>query len=97
MPEVSRIGDLINTGHDCDNTAPIYTGSDNVITEGQKTATMTSEIEPHQYGPGCLPHSAEVNTGSSSVFVNDLPIARIGDSADLGVIIEGAATVLAGG
>jgi len=98
MPAVSRIGDLIATGHGCDTTAPIGEGSTNVFVNGIGAARQTDAIAPHTIPSGllCVPHSAVVNRGSPTVFVNGLPLARVGDSADLGRIIEGSSNVFAG-
>jgi len=37
-----------------------------------------------------------VNAGSSSVFINGIPAARIGDSADMGALIQGSSDVYIG-
>ena len=49
--------------------------------------------------PDCIPHLGQkVNEGSATVFVNDRPIARVGDSVDVGgEITEGESSVVAGG
>jgi len=49
--------------------------------------------------PLCIDHpNQKVNEGSASVFVNDRPIARVGDSVDIsGQITEGESSVVAGG
>jgi len=42
-------------------------------------------------------HDGVLQTGSSSVFVNGLPVARIGDPIDCGsTVAEGSSTVFAG-
>ena len=46
--------------------------------------------------PVCVPHSAVINAGSGTVFVNKKPIARIGDSCDAGAITGGSSNVFAG-
>ena len=98
MPAVSRIGDLISTGHACDGTAPIGEGSSTVFANGIGVARQGDAIAPHTILSGiiCVPHSAVVNQGSSTVFANGIPLARVGDSADLGSIIQGSPTVFAG-
>ena len=98
MAAVARIGDLISTGHGCDGTAPIGEGSTNVFINGIGCARQTDAIAPHTILSGivCVPHSAVINTGLATVLVNGLPIARVGDSADQGSIIEGSLNVFAG-
>jgi uncharacterized Zn-binding protein involved in type VI secretion len=98
MPAVSRIGDTISTGHGCDSTTTLTGPSNNVFAntigiERQGDPTVIHRLT----GPGCsVTHAAEVNAGSGSVFVNNKPIARIGDSADDGFIISGSPNVFAG-
>jgi uncharacterized Zn-binding protein involved in type VI secretion len=47
-------------------------------------------------GRNCsVSHAAAVNAGSGNVFVNNKPIARVGDSADAGSITSGSSTVFA--
>lgn len=99
MPEAARIGDIINTGHECDDTAPIAEGSGSVFAEGIGLSYQGAAIVPHEWPSdgGCALHDAVINEGSSSVFVHGIPVARMSDSADLGAIIEGAASVFVGG
>jgi uncharacterized Zn-binding protein involved in type VI secretion len=54
---------------------------------------------PHTIKKGlvCKAHKANVNMGSTSVFVQGIPMARVGDSTDLGFMIRGAPNVFAGG
>jgi len=42
------------------------------------------------------PHVANVNAGSSTVRVEGLAVARIGDSADLGAMTSGSSNIFAG-
>jgi uncharacterized Zn-binding protein involved in type VI secretion len=44
----------------------------------------------------CAGHLAVVNTGSRTVFAEGRPVARVGDSADFGAMIQGSANVFAG-
>jgi uncharacterized Zn-binding protein involved in type VI secretion len=99
MAAVARIGDEVNTGHACDTVTTILSGSTNVLVEGVGVARSTDPLSPHTIlaGTVCVPHPGTVvNKGSSTVFVNGLSIARVGDSADLGNITFGAGTVFAG-
>lgn len=99
MPNVSRIDDLINTGHGCDTTAPIIEGSSNVLVNGIGMTYQGAAIQPHKIlvGDDCIVHQAFVNQGSPDVIVNGIPVARIGDSADRGQIIGGSGNVFANG
>jgi len=44
----------------------------------------------------CVAHPAVVNTGSTTVFAEGIPVARLGDSADFGALIMGSQNVFAG-
>lgn len=99
MPPVSRIGDTISTGHGCDGVTTLTGPSENVLVnnigvERQGDPTVSHRVS----GRNCSnSHIAVVNAGSGTVFVNNKPIARIGDSADAGSITSGSPNVFAGG
>jgi uncharacterized Zn-binding protein involved in type VI secretion len=103
MPAVARRGDTVNTGHGCDTTTTIIEGSSDVIIQGSGAAYQGAALAPHTITnpasppiPPCIGHPGQkVNVGSSTVRVNGKPLARVGDSADLGSIAAGATTVLA--
>ncbi|MEA1052360.1 PAAR domain-containing protein [Lamprobacter modestohalophilus] len=99
MPAAARIGDRINTGHGCDTTAPIAQGSSDVFVNGIGLSYRGAAIVPHLIpcGKTCCGHGAVINVGSSSVFVNSIPVARVGDSADMGAVAQGSPNVFAGG
>ena len=98
-------GSDCNTGHGCDSTVKINGGSGDVIIGGLKlVARKDDPLQDHSINnqsppPECIPHLGQkVNEGSASVFVNDRPIARVGDSVDIaGEITEGESSVVAGG
>ena len=98
-------GSDCNTGHGCDSTVKINGGSGDVIIGGLKlVARKDDPLQDHSINnqsppPECIPHLGQkVNEGSASVFVNDRPIARVGDSVDIsGQITEGESSVVAGG
>ena len=98
-------GSDCNTGHGCDSTVKINGGSGDVIIGGLKSVARKDDpLEDHAYPnpgppPDCIPHLGQkVNEGSATVFVNDRPIARVGDSVDVaGEITEGESSVVAGG
>lgn len=105
MPNVARVGDLINTGHGCDATATISNaGASNVYANGKLLALQGTAINPHTItnpstapgAPPCIGHTGQVIIGSSlTVRANGRFVARVGDSADLGSITEGSANVFA--
>lgn len=104
MPGCARVNDTINTGHGCDTTATIIVGSNNVFVNGRSATFQGADISSHQITnpgtppPTCIPHPGQkVNVGSSTVKVNGKPMARKGDSADLGSVTGGSTNVFAGG
>ena len=101
MPAVARFGDASSTGHGCSATTTVVGEKGNVLCnnkgvrhKGDPTAghTIPNGASP----PVCIPHAAEVNAGSGTVFVNGEPIARVDDSCDSGVITTGSSNVFAG-
>ena len=101
MPAVARKGDDTTTGHGCDAISTVIgpTGEEvNVYVNGIGVECKGNPVAPHTIpaGPACVPHSAVINEGSSTVFVGGIPIARIGDSTDAVEIIEGSPNVFAG-
>ena len=112
MPAVARFGDVATTGHDCSATATLVGGSSNVFCNTKKVERKGDGLGAHKKGvlvqiPGvgdnpptqefkCLAHSAFINAGSTTVFVNGIAIARVGDSADSGAITTGSSNVFAG-
>lgn len=96
MPAVSRLGDF-DTGHGCFPPRPNNSASGNVFTNGIATHRQDDGWHPH-----CCPnngcHGSVTSSGSSSVFVNGRPIARIGDPVACGsTIAQGSGNVFAGG
>ena len=97
--KVARLGDPVATGHGCTPVTAIQGPcSSNVKINGIKAARQTDILVPHTIGtpPFCAGHPPAVNLGSTTVKVNGLPIARFGDSADLGTITNGSTNVFAG-
>ena len=105
MPSVAYKGSDCTTGHGCTTNVNINSGSTNVIIGGNKNvARQDDSLEDHSIDnpsppPDCIPHLGQkVNEGSATVVVNDRPIARVGDSVDVGgEITEGESSVVAGG
>ena len=100
MPEVSRKGDELSTGHICATTTTLDTpGQGTVFAEGILVARKGDSTVSHAFPPDppCAPHTANVNAGSGTVFVVGKACARVDDSADAGKMTSGAGTVFAGG
>ena len=99
MPAVSRKGDSLSTGHACAGTTILDTpGQSTVRANGILIARVTDSTVPHPFPPSppCANHTANVNAGSSTVFVAGKAIARIGDSADAGAMTSGSSNIFAG-
>ena len=98
MPAVTRDGDATTTGHGCDATTTVTGPSTNVFcnTKGVERKTDPTSAHTILSGLSCVPHSAVINAGSGTVFVNSKSIARIGDSCDGGAITAGSSNVFAG-
>lgn len=102
MPAAARAQnvDTITTGHGCDGQAQIQgTQQSSVFVNGSLGSVQGDIIAPHTILSGsiCVPHTAYVNEGSSKVFFEGIPAARVGDSADAGSIITGSSNVFIGG
>lgn len=101
MPAVSRVGDSLSTGHACTGSTTIDTSNTdgtvkangiNIIVVGAPTVS-----HPFPPLPPCAPHVANLNEGSSSVFINGIAVGRIEDSADSGSMTSGSSNVFVGG
>jgi len=104
MPGIARFNDSIITGHipPCDvnaDLAGVYGSGVGVFVNSKGVQVNGDPVGPHTHNVGnqCLPHIAFISGGSSSVFVGGRQVARIGDSADTGVITGGSTNVFAGG
>ena len=102
MPRVAVKGDTTTTGHGCDGTTTIAGSSLNVYMGGIKVAIQGNALAGHTIPAGvppvCVGHPGQiVNVGSTTVKVNGIGIARVGDSADGGAIMSKVGNVFAGG
>ena len=73
-----------------------------MLQQHQKFILIARKSDPtvshiHPPAPACPPHVANVNVGSSNVFVEGLAVARIGDSTDSGALTTGSGNVFANG
>ena len=100
MPAVSRVGDSLSTGHACTGSTTIASSNTdgsvkvnniNAIVVGAPTVS-----HPFPPNPPCAPHVANLNAGSSSVFIQGIAVGRVGDSADAGAMTSGSDNVFAG-
>lgn len=99
MPQVSRHADLCRTGHTCTSIVGVRATQFSVYINGIPSLKQGDPVMPHTIRRGlkCIDHPANVRRGSTSVFVEGIPIARVGDSTDRGAMIRGAVDVFAGG
>ena len=95
MPSATRLNDNC-TGHDSCGPRPLITGSGDVFINGRSAGRQTDRYAAH----GCIVHSSHsdvITGGAPSVFVNGLPLARVGDAVSLGgSVAEGSPDVFAG-
>jgi len=100
VPAVSRKGDELTTGHICATTTTLDTPKQRTVFANKKLiARITDKTIAHPFppSPACVNHTAQVNVGSETVFVEGLKCARVEDSADAGELKEGSDNVNAGG
>ena len=99
MPAISRdLRDLAATGHGCTTAIGCKATARTVLANGSKVLRPGDRLLPHTIpvGPACVSHPAVVNAGSRTVFAEGKPVARLGDSADRGAMIQGSDNVFAG-
>ncbi len=108
MPLACRMNDISMNPADahgcngCPHTAsgPALTGSSNCVVEGQPVLRASGN-DSGVHAACCGPNSWVTMQGSSSVFVNDLPVVRMGDSTvhcgGVGTMISSCGTVNVGG
>ena len=101
MPAVCREGDSLSTGHACAGSTTIADSNtdDTVRANGIPVIVVGAPTVSHPFPPVpiCAPHVANLNAGSSSVFINGKAVGRVGDSADAGSMTSGSPDVFAGG
>ena len=103
MPAISRDRiDLAKTGHSCDDVAGVRATAGSVLINGRRVLRPGDRLLPHTIlvcaGKKCfcVDHPAKVNRGSRTVFAEGKPVARRGDSADRGSMLQGSRNVFAG-
>ncbi len=101
MPSAARIGDMTSHGTPLTPPAP-GVGSPNVLIGGMPAWRATADAHVCPLASGTVPHVGGVVTkGSLTVFINNLPAARQGDtiveSGPPNTIAAGCPTVQIGG
>ncbi|RFA31333.1 PaaR repeat-containing protein [Alkalilimnicola ehrlichii] len=95
MPAVSRVGDIC-TGEGCFPPRKSTSGSGDVTINGKAALRVGDAFEEHACGNSA--HESALAEGSSTVFVNRLPLGRIGDPIACGsAVAQGSTNVFAGG
>ena len=84
MPAIVRLGDLC-TGHGCWPSRPNSSASPNVYIGGLPAHRKGDSWTPHCCGPSC--HGGVTSSGSSTIMVNNKPVARVGDPVSCGSTI----------
>lgn len=98
MPAVVRVGDTLTTGHGCVGITTLAGANQgSVYVNGILAAVVGAPTVAHPFPPDppCAPHVANLNAGSPNVFIEGIPVGRIGDSADAGAMISGSPNVFA--
>jgi len=99
-PPVVRIDDPLSTGHGCVGSTTLGGANQgSVYVNGILAAVVGAPTVSHPFPPDppCAPHVANLNAGSSTVFIEGKPVGRVGDSADAGAMTSGSSNVFAGG
>lgn len=95
MPAVSYLG-AICSGHSCFPPRVNDEASGNVFVNGIGVHRASDHWVTHCCGDEC--HDSALSAGSSSVYVNGLQMARIGDPVACGsVVAQGSDNVFCGG
>lgn len=92
--KAATIGD-VGTDHDGYAPSKIISGSPDVLIDGKPVARVSDQLEPHTK-PGSSPHPRSIASGSSTVFINGLPMAITGGSVGCGGVIIGSSSVIVG-
>ena len=96
MPAVSRKGDTLNTGHGCTGLTTLDTPIQSTVTVNNILAAVVGTptvVHTYPSGSDCPPHVRYVNVGSPNVTIENISVARVGDSTDSGNMIAGSPNV----
>jgi len=98
MPGIVREGDSLSTGHGCVGSTTLASANQgSVFVNGILAAVVGAPTVAHPFPPDppCAPHVANLNAGSPNVFIEGIPVGRVGDSADAGAMTSGSSNVFA--
>lgn len=91
---LARLGDK-HSGHSCYPPSVSVTASNNVVVNGKGAVRVGDSYVPHCCGPSC--HQPVQSGGSGSVYINNMPAARVGDKTACGAaIMVGSTNVIVG-
>lgn len=94
MGSVARFGDVC-TGHEGFPPRHAISASDDVRINSIGVVRLSDSWELHSDGDS--QHDSTLASGSSTVFVNGLPIGRVGDNIECGsMVATGSDNVFAG-
>ena len=98
MPAVARTNIDGTTGHGCfQPRSSTPNGSSDVFVNGQGAIRSTDAWPVHTCPAIPASHAGAQSSGSATVFVNGLALARIGDSIDCGdTVSAGSSDVISG-
>ena len=97
---ISRIGDILVTGHPCHGfTSLSMPKQATVFASGKAIARIGDLTIAHLIlvGIKCVPHIVPIITGIPTVHDVGIPTGTVGSKVDLGQMITGDISVLAGG
>ena len=96
MPGIAREDDTCTTGHGCNTTTSLDgdDASQNVYANNRRVERKGDSTVIHlvNFGPACIIHTDTIKSGSDTVYVNDKPVARMGDDVDVAGNITSAST-----
>ena len=104
MPRISRNRvDRARTGHLCTPSIGCIASQNSVFGNGISFLRLGDSLIRHTIlvpcgkTVCCKMHGASIRRGSPNVFVQGVPVARVGDSADKGSMRQGSPNVFANG
>ena len=104
MPGICRSQtDNAVTGHKCSIFASAFSMCKSVFANGIKVNRQGDFLMPHTIlvpcgkSVCCVPHIANINSGSFNVFAEGVPVAMKGSSADAGMMVQGSKDVFVNG
>ena len=97
MPLTARTTDS-TTAHSPCAPGQCSAGSNNVFINNLSAFRVTDKDTPHGVPPFCIPHTTPLSQGSPNVFVNGLPLGRLGDAFSCGIkVASGSPNVITNG